>query len=626
MEENLVGTQGGQELIERLEALNTILGGLRRVMVDGDGRVSSLEDQVALMSTENLEQRVSQINEMMASLRGVIESKLETVGSRLTTLEAQEPSSDSALPDGFDAEWSSVISGLEALKSSLSRRVTAEEIFPQLDEIRAHQEAMESRLHALGQMDTVEEITELKERHGDHQLRLQQLEASKEQAGFNVEQLKSQWPEMLATQSATQSESQKQEFEQRGIRLETQWQSLGQESRDRLKGLEDWKSEALEFGAKVEGDLKKSEAQALMLEKKLHGLQSQSESETSELSGALEESMSEFKMVLDGLSQRDVSARAKESELQKAIDALSEKVISGSEKLEMQLNETKCKSEASLEMLSFELKEKSEALGQLKLGQDKLVEELTFETEKRAEGMTRELVLARDHMEDQQKRVDEDLDDLKKSQRELGHMKEQLTSEEETSRSSKKELRSLKEQLHLLSTDMRRQKSFAMGGIAAAFLLSVGLTLTMMPPSDDMMMSALAPVAQSQNSNQYSEDLIPLEAPDVVALMEEEILAENEAQVAEQIFEDPEPLIPQANGSVVTTAFSREENSGSVTPEASNRSTPKEYVVEEGDNLWKIAKKHPGQGTLMERIEKIKKDNQLSTANIRPGKVLSIYL
>ena len=623
MEENLVGTQGGQALIERLEALNTILGGLRRAMVEGDGRVSSLEDQVALMSSVDLEQKVSQVNDMMSSLRGVIESKLETVGARLTELESQEsPEPQVSLPEGFEAEWSNVVLGLEELKNALSRRVSAEEIFPQLDEIRAHQEAMESRLHALGQMDTVEELTELKDRQGDHQIRLQQLEASKEQFGYDVEQLKCQLPEMLLAQTRTQKNDLeglgqslhdiKQEIEQRGTQMEAQWASLNQESRDRLKGLEDWKNEALEFGAKIESDLRKAEGKTSELESKLYALESQSEAEGSELRGSMEESISELKMVLDGLSKRDVYSRAKESELQRGIDSLSERLLVSGQGIEAELND-----------LRAELQQKSEALGQLKLGQDNLVEELKFETEKRAEGMTRELVLARDHMEDQQKRVDEDLDDLKKSQRELGHVKEQLAAEEEASRASKKELRTLKEQLHLLSTDLRRQKSFAMGGVAAAFILSVTVSGMMMPTYE--VMSNPMPISHSQAPAQFSEDLIPLEAPEVVELIEEGP-TNSEVQVAEQIFDDPEPLIPQSEEAVVTTAFSRTERSQNSTPEVSSRPAPKEYVVEEGDNLWKIAKKHPGQGSLMERIEKIKKDNQLSTTNIRPGRVLSIYL
>jgi chromosome segregation ATPase len=686
MEEQLMNSE--HALVERLEALNTILAGLRGVMVSNDDKVIDLADRLNSIEAEvsdsrskaqeladlkekvqalsqsakesinkdgdsddAIADRLEKVNVVMGELRKILDSKLEMLLVRIEHLEAFEKSMvgaaasekvDSEALDSLGHRCDELFRAMSDLKTAMDSKINPDDIYPQIDEIKLLQETVESRLHGLSQFDGPAEVEELKNRQGDHHLRLQQLEASKEKAELERVQGEANLREVQAKSL--------QEFHQKLEELESKIQDTkggwheefelslkGHE--DRLGDLESWKTEALAFGAKLEAkfesemtELKGSRSD---LDSNLEQMKGLLNGETAELKGAFEESLTEIRHVMDALSKRDVSARAKESELQKAVDRLSEDMAGIWDKWSSEKSELLESVSAEVKSLVAEVESKSEELRQLRIGQARLSEEVKFETEKRAEGMTRELVLARDHMEDQQRRVDEDLEDIKKNQKELGGVREQLLKEEEAHRQSKREIRHVKEQMDGLRADLVRQKSFAFSGVAAAFILSVAVSFLMMPQSYDL--GGNTHVASTLNIEPTPE-LIPLDAPEVDLLGADTDLSEGEA-LAETLVEElaPEPIVEEEVASdvvepMVTTAFARndeeryDESSEDNLISASRDQSEKEYVVQEGDSLWKIARKHPGQGSVIDRIEKIKKDNQLNSANIRPGRVLRIYL
>ena len=117
--------------------------------------------------------------------------------------------------------------------------------------------------------------------------------------------------------------------------------------------------------------------------------------------------------------------------------------------------------------------------------------------------------------------------------------------------------------------------------------------------------------------------MIPLDAPAVESLEEEPLVAStqnpqstNGTESQTETVETPMSVVP---------AFTRQSSKGSAAMvDAANRKV--EYTVKDGDSLWKIANKHPGEGNVTARIERIKKENQLKDGRIRRGQVLSISL
>lgn len=712
MEDQQVNTQESHRaFVERLEALNTILSGLRTVMVSGEDKAAELQSQlehlksiVDTLKSESgswtdlsarlellekaasseeasstasseaaLEGRIDEVNALMASIKTVVSEELNDLSTRLRQVEAQDTVSREqleAFKESLLRELSSeekkddlsvdVLQQLEALstlveacQTQVQKVVRPEEIFPQLDELRYHQESMEAQLHGLNQEELSADFADLKERQSDHQLRLQQLESAKEQGLMALEKVQSELEQVQASASRQSAgiESQAQELRaqlDKGLaqfksELETSFdgmrQSLAEESGERVETFTSLESQLKALSSELENVSSELLGQTL---ERVQGLESRWAAEEAELKAGVEESVAEIRMVLDNLSRRDVRARAKESELERGLEGLGEKLateMNSREVLEQQWLE---KVEAlggawskESEELRAQLDEKDEELQQLKLGQSKLGQEFKVETEKRAEGMTRELVLARDHMEDQQRRVDEDLETLKKSHRELGAVKEQLAKEEQATQKAKRDLGDLKGELNHLRDELSSQRRFALGGVAAAFLLSVGVSSLMLPNAMDLQVEA-AP-AYSQTAPVAREELIALDAP-VIDVAEVDPSAEfDESTVTEvvpdEVYADVESSMePEVDAesveTMVTTAFSREDTQEASSFVESEPETPKaqSYVVKEGDSLWRIAKKHPGEGSVIERIEKIKRDNQLENDSIRPGRVLSIYL
>jgi nucleoid-associated protein YgaU len=164
-------------------------------------------------------------------------------------------------------------------------------------------------------------------------------------------------------------------------------------------------------------------------------------------------------------------------------------------------------------------------------------------------------------------------------------------------------------------------------GIAAVLLLSVGLSTLMMPDPSLATMSGIPTQALSQSTAEpveptQSEDWIALDAPALNApepVVEAPVVEPAVAQQEADFSLDVPEVAP-----AVTSSFALQRTNESST--SAQEAEKVEYTVQEGDSLWKIAKEHRGQGGMMERIERIKRDNALDVDSLKPGQVLSIYL
>jgi LysM repeat protein len=158
--------------------------------------------------------------------------------------------------------------------------------------------------------------------------------------------------------------------------------------------------------------------------------------------------------------------------------------------------------------------------------------------------------------------------------------------------------------------------------MAAALVMSVGLSTYMsrsaVPVLNEptMALSAVEVPEVLELSADKEAGWVPLEAP--VIASPEELAVDAPVEESAPAHLDVEPANPGASSYAiqVSPAVTMETNSGNKV----------NYTVQEGDSLWKIAKKHKGKIGVMERIEKIKRDNELNDANLKPGQLLSIYL
>jgi chromosome segregation ATPase len=640
MQEYSVDAGSGSALVERLEALNSILGGIRSSMMVNDEKteelsarfsrweeilgtakghevqIEVLREQVAelFLALEKREQvqpqdslsaetfaKVESLSQVMSELRQVIGGELFDARQELVDLKTQfEAWSQSQQEQAAKADEESAHLFNVSLKP--------EEILPQLDELRSHQEAIESRLNGISQSVTIQQWEQLDGRQGDLHVRIQQLEATREKLQLRLEQLLSLREnfesrlndqglglgnlEVSLREAMDESKNQGQTL----LALREKSESLEGEWRHRVEQLEHYRAEALDVDGRL--DVRCQE---------------------------IAESTDHLRGVLDGLAQREVVGRARDAELHRVSEDLKAAVVA----LQNEMGEHQEVAEqmhAQLELLRTNIQdnvlaqvtENVESIQQMRLGQARLEEELKQENEKRAEGMSRELVLARDHMDDQQRRVEEDLDQLKKSQREMGSLKEQLEEKGKENVEARREIRVLREQLDELGGSFSRQQRFNLVGLAAVFFLGLGVT-TMMLPSASPMLAPAAPLVTQASAKPV---LIPLDAPEVSAFGDESLQAS--AAPVKEVAPVEESTDTEESAMSISPAFSRQESKPSqVVSEASSKVT---YTVKDGDSLWKIAKKHPGSGSLSDRIERIKKENQLNDVNIRRGQVLSISL
>ena len=246
------------------------------------------------------------------------------------------------------------------------------------------------------------------------------------------------------------------------------------------------------------------------------------------------------------------------------------------------------------------------------------------EVEQKSKSLNKELVLARDSQYDQHQKVQKQLDQVKQQQREIGNLKENLEGKEKETKELKHEVRILKNEMGALYRQLRQQKTMAIGAIAAAVVVSVGLSYILTPSLDEST-GYSSPIAMINDTPQnFQEARFDLDAPEVEV---EEVYLENNAVAVEKtdFFGEAEEVQPEeaaVEAPMIAPAFTKEESA---------ESKPKpgfvDYTVRDGDSLWAIAKKHRGKGALMERIEKIQRDNKLKNpGSIKNGQVLRIFL
>jgi len=244
------------------------------------------------------------------------------------------------------------------------------------------------------------------------------------------------------------------------------------------------------------------------------------------------------------------------------------------------------------------------------------------EVEQRSQNLNKELVLARDSQFDQHQKVQQEIDKIKQQQREIGNLKENIEAKEKESKELRHEIRILKNEMGGLYRQLRQQRTVAFTAIAAAILMSVGLSYIISPASSvssENVAAMYQPIAHMMD-----EDSVDLEAPKVEVIEiydDKQLLGAEDNDLFKTTNNEAIEQEEMVKESLVAPAFNKVEDT-----QAQMTSKFVEYIVREGDSLWAIAKKHKGQGELMERIEKIKRDNQLQTPQIKRGQVLRIFL
>ena len=173
------------------------------------------------------------------------------------------------------------------------------------------------------------------------------------------------------------------------------------------------------------------------------------------------------------------------------------------------------------------------------------------------------MVLARDDQYDQHQKVQKELDQVKQQQREIGNLKETVDEKEKETKVLKQEIRVLKNEMGALYRQLNHQRRMAVGAIAAAVFMSVGLSyiLSPMPTESDF---ASAPLAMETSSvQQFGEATLDLDAPQVE--VEEVYLKENDVETVSStdFYNDDvqatQPIQEEASKPLVAPAFTKEE-------------------------------------------------------------------
>ena len=562
--------EGGNEsaLVERLEALNSILGGIRSSMMVNDERSESLAEKISqwevlFSCAKGHEVQIEVLREQMAEMALTME-KFATPSS--------EKSNDKEIFEKFET-LNALLSDLRYVIDNDYGVLKAKDILPQLDELKAHQEALESRLNGISYSAVnPSQLEQLETRLGDQGSVLGSLEIS----------LRSYSADMVA---------QRDELSQLRVSQEAQ----EGEWRHRVEGLEQWKAESLDSEGRRDvsyqnlGEELKSSIVALQKE------------------------MGERQDAIEQLGAQVELLKTQPSERQDSMEPFAS-----------QLELLKAQTSERYDDLNAALLENSRAIQQVQMGQSLMDAELHQTQEKRVAGVIQELTLARSHIEEQHRKVVEEMEFFKKSHREVSVLRTQLEEKNKDSLEDRREIRSLREQLEGIGDSFSRQQRFHWMGLAAVFFLGLGVTSWIMP-------SPAMPFAESPAmvGTEATKVIIPLDAPSVEST-ENEPFSEPASVVSTQTSKNltastVSPVVPTDSTQSVGPAFSRQASKTTAT--ATGASSRKiEYTVKDGDSLWKIAKSHTGDGSVTERLERIKKENQLMDGKLRRGQVLSISL
>jgi nucleoid-associated protein YgaU len=346
---------------------------------------------------------------------------------------------------------------------------------------------------------------------------------------------------------------------------------------------------------------------------------------------------SDLEAVSETVAKQDVISRAKDSELealhveqQEALSHLQREVGEHHDAIdvnEVDFRTFKSSTQDELEKLKTMIKGDGEAMRDVRLGLSRVEEELKQQVGEREAGLRQELALAKQSSQSEQAVVKEEITDLKKRQDQVVNLRQDLEESRGENAELRKSLRELNSNVYDLQAQSQSQKKMMFTGIAAVLLLSVGLSTLMMPDPSLATMSGIPTQALSQSTAEpveptQSEDWIALDAPALNApepVVEAPVVEPAVAQQEADFSLDAPEVAP-----AVTSSFALQRTNESST--SAQEAEKVEYTVQEGDSLWKIAKEHRGQGGMMERIERIKRDNALDVDSLKPGQVLSIYL
>ena len=566
---NEYNVEGGNEspLVERLEALNSILGGIRASMMINDERAESLAEKISkweelFSCAKGHEIQIEVLREQMAEMSLTIE--------KFTTLQ-NDKANDKVIFEKFET-LNALLADLRHVIDNDYGVMKAKDILPQLDELRAHQEALESRINGISYSSvTPSRLDQLENRLGDQGSVLGSLEISLRSYSADIEAQRNDLSQLRVSHEAQEGE----------------W-------RHRVEGLEQWKAECLDSEGRRDASY-----------------QNLGEELKSSIV-ALQKEMGERQDSIEQLAAQVELLKTQRSEPQESASPIGAEIDS----FKTQVCER-------YELLNAALLENSRAIQQVQMGQSLMDAELHQTQEKRVAGMIQELTLARGHIEDQHRKIVEEVEHYKKAHREMSLFRAQLEEKNKENLEDRREISSLREQLEGIGDTFSRQQKFHWMGLAAVFFLGLGVTSWIMPSPTLPSLESSAMVGTEQ-----TQVIIPLDAP-AVEMMQNESFTEPSTVVSTQASRNltASTSVSASADSVQTVgpAFSRQASR--TTAPVTGVSTRKiEYTVKDGDSLWKIAKSHTGDGSVTERLERIKKENQLMDGKLRRGQVLSISL
>jgi len=353
------------------------------------------------------------------------------------------------------------------------------------------------------------------------------------------------------------------------------------------------------------------EEQTRQLQAEVGALKHQAESLMASLEGAIENLRAHSQRVSTIQGEMGERVSAIQGELGEAREVRGE--------LQLQVSTNRDEFSAALKEVRFDISGVREDLEKILRRQGELESSFQTTTDLKVEGVSKALTL---NLEGERRKMNEDFESIKKGQRELGDLKGAVEERERESKEARQEIHRIKEHLEGLRGDLHRQRTFGVGALAACAVLGFAFLMTIGTHQDgveQLVGPALseAPAVQSAS--------IPLD--DISMVADNDILASVGQGLEEELsFPDEEPTKEvQPISSFVSPAFEPAPAEQSTQPEKSSKKEVK-YVVKDGDSFWSIAQKHKTSEPINERVEKIKKDNALKSASLRPGQVLKIFM
>lgn len=639
-------------LSQRLDALNGILGGIRTVLMENEQQVDQLRQKGELLhrdmeglryfvqtgevsadpQSEGLSTRITEMNDLLGQLREDLSRQTSDEESRyLETMEKVEgiERGQSAFGARFEALENVEMPQLE-IPAELWERLGAAE--SSIGSMRSYGENLES---CKGRLESLESERE--------SLRAELSEAAgKLESSFDESRESSRGLE----ESVSRLEEEVHRLESRMVGDVQGLSGRLDQSFSRLSGTEEMLRSAFERLDSNKLDLEglfqgRDESKTAMegLDRSIAMMRADLESmnqniESLGMKGVyheeqtrqIQEDVQELKVEADTLHASLVDAMESLKEQSEKVSALQCEMGEATqmrEELQTQVSGNRTEIESAVDGLRFEISGIREEIHRVLQQQGEIETNFQRTTDLKVEGVSKALTLAKEDLEGERNRMGEDLEALKKGQRELGDLKGAVEEREKDSRESRQDIHRLKDSLEILRGDFRKQKIFG-GALAACAVagFAVVLSLGSAPQEiDEIVAPAMAEVTEVQ------EDWIPLEeeAPAEGTALEGDVFASLEQAFEEETsLEEAEVVVEtEAPAQFVTTAFAPSEVEEEAVPDASK---VVDYVVQDGESLWTIARKHRTEQPLMERIEKIKEDNSLNSPTIRPGQVLRIFL